>query len=102
MELRADVLKIGHHGSRKLTSPDFLTAVKPRVAIISAEEDNPYGHPNPELLDRLVGADKRPPYGPETDVQQIAINCFIDCGDTSDEVLRRAHAPDHKENNQKQ
>jgi competence protein ComEC len=67
MELRADVSKIGRHGSRNSTSPDFLTAVKPRVAIISAEEDNPYGHPNPELLDRLGGADKRPPYGPETE-----------------------------------
>ena len=58
--LHADVLKVGHHGSKNSTMPEFLAAVHPRVAVISAGEDNPYGHPNPELLERLAnggGAD---------------------------------------------
>ena len=54
--MRADVLKIGHHGSKNSTTPEFLAAVQPRVGIISAGEDNPYGHPSPELLERLENA----------------------------------------------
>ena len=45
-ELQADVLKVGHHGSKNSTMPDFLAAVRPRVAIISSGEGNPYGHPS--------------------------------------------------------
>jgi competence protein ComEC len=52
-ELHADVLKVGHHGSKNSTTEEFLRAVRPRIAIISAGEDNPYGHPSPELLERL-------------------------------------------------
>jgi competence protein ComEC len=52
-ELRADVLKVGHHGSKNSTIQEFLDAVAPTIAIISADEDNPYGHPSPELLERL-------------------------------------------------
>lgn len=51
--LRADVLKVGHHGSKNSTMPEFLAAVSPRISVISAGEENPYGHPNPELLARL-------------------------------------------------
>src|SRR6202453_1510677 len=49
----ADILKIGHHGSKNSTTPDFLSAVNPQIAIISSGEGNPYGHPRPEILDRL-------------------------------------------------
>jgi hypothetical protein len=38
-------LKVGHHGSKNSTMPEFLAAVWPRFGIISAGEDNPYGHP---------------------------------------------------------
>lgn len=44
-ELLAEVLKIGHHGGRNSTTPDFLAAVKPRLGIISVGEGNAYGHP---------------------------------------------------------
>jgi competence protein ComEC len=54
--LRADVLKVGHHGSKNSTTPEFLAAMEPRVGIISSGEGNPYGHPSPELLERLKGA----------------------------------------------
>lgn len=52
-KLRAQVLKIGHHGSRHATGPDFINAVRPTAAIISASTDNTFGHPTQATLDRL-------------------------------------------------
>lgn len=52
-DLRADVLKMPHHGSRRV-SPRFLAAVAPRAALVSSGNGNTYGHPNPELMDRLL------------------------------------------------
>jgi competence protein ComEC len=52
-ELRADVLKVGHHGSRSSSEPRFLDAVSPRHALISAGRGNPYGHPAPAVTERL-------------------------------------------------
>jgi len=51
--LRANVLNLGHHGSRTSTTEDFLDAVSPRAVVISLAEDNRYGHPHQEVLDRL-------------------------------------------------
>lgn len=49
----ADVLKVGHHGSRTSTIQEFLNAVDCEYAIVSYSEDNEYGHPTPELMSRL-------------------------------------------------
>ncbi|GIJ06018.1 competence protein ComEC [Spirilliplanes yamanashiensis] len=51
--VRADVLKVAHHGSA-YQDPEFLDAVRPTVALVSAGVGNDYGHPNPALLDRLT------------------------------------------------
>ncbi|MDO8664328.1 MAG: hypothetical protein Q7K44_02145 [Candidatus Liptonbacteria bacterium] len=51
--LRADILKVPHHGSRFSSSAVFLEAVKPKVAIIEVGNNNRYGHPTPETLRRL-------------------------------------------------
>jgi competence protein ComEC len=50
---RADVLKVGHHGSRTSSTEDFVSAVQPAFAVISVGLDNSYGHPNREVLERL-------------------------------------------------
>ncbi|MEY4731882.1 MAG: hypothetical protein RL681_828 [Candidatus Parcubacteria bacterium] len=55
-DVRADVLKVGHHGSRFSTSDAFLNAVAPRVALISVGARNRYGHPAEETLKRLAAA----------------------------------------------
>ncbi|WP_088013706.1 DNA internalization-related competence protein ComEC/Rec2 [Gottfriedia acidiceleris] len=52
-DLKADVLKIGHHGSKTSTSEMFIKAVIPKIGIISVGEKNRYGHPTKEVLDRL-------------------------------------------------
>ena len=54
--LRADLLKVGHHGSRTSTSGEWLTAVQPRVAVISAGPANRFGHPHPSVLRRIEQA----------------------------------------------
>jgi len=54
--LRAEVLKVAHHGSRTSTIPEFLAAVQPRVALISCGPENRHGHPHPEALGRLARA----------------------------------------------
>lgn len=48
-----DILKIAHHGSKYSTTEAFLKHVKPRIAWISAGENNSYGHPHQETLERL-------------------------------------------------
>lgn len=48
-----ELLKAAHHGSRNSTSARFLAQVRPRIAVISAGEDNSYGHPHEETLTRL-------------------------------------------------
>lgn len=52
-QLRADVLKVGHHGSSSSSSTEFLKRVQPTYAVISVGDDNSYGHPTPEALKRL-------------------------------------------------
>jgi len=58
-ELHAEFLKVGHHGSKTSTTRDFLAAVAPRVAVISAGAENPYGHPNQSVLDEFRGSGAR-------------------------------------------
>ncbi len=58
--LKSDVLKVGHHGSRTSTAELFLAEVDPDHAVISAGQDNAYGHPHVEVTDLLFN------YGVET------------------------------------
>lgn len=54
-QLKSDLLKIGHHGSDTSTSDQFLQAVSPKYAVISVGENNSYGHPSSQTLEKLSG-----------------------------------------------
>jgi len=53
-DLRADVIKTPHHGSRTSSSEAFLEAVRPRFAVISVAERNRFGHPHREVVERYL------------------------------------------------
>ena len=56
IDLHADVLKVGHHGSRYASMPPFIEAVHPQAAIISVGRHNTFGHPGPSTLATLKRA----------------------------------------------
>jgi competence protein ComEC len=109
-QLQADILKVGHHGSKNSTTPSFLDAVQPRLAIISAGEENPYGHPSPALLDRLQQAgvpvlrtDQNGAIHIATDGVRFEISCFVECGQaTALANLRRPESPDQQQNDKEE
>jgi competence protein ComEC len=57
--LRADVVKVAHHGSRRSSSPAFVASARPRFAVVSHGRGNRYGFPHPEPLARWRGAGAR-------------------------------------------
>ncbi|HYG60298.1 MAG TPA: DNA internalization-related competence protein ComEC/Rec2, partial [Symbiobacteriaceae bacterium] len=57
--IRADILKVAHHGSGHSSTSPFLEAVRPRWAVISAGNGNRYGHPHAEALQRLTAVGAR-------------------------------------------
>jgi competence protein ComEC len=107
-ELRADVLKVGHHGSKNSTIQEFLDAVAPTIAIISSGEDNPYGHPSPELLERLEASGARVLRTDHdgavhilTDGNGLEISCFVACAKLATVTTsKRAETPNQNQNNQ--
>ena len=52
-DVKADVLKVGHHGSDTSSGENFILRVSPSVAVISVGEGNSYGHPNDAVVERL-------------------------------------------------
>jgi len=105
--LRADVLKVGHHGSKNSSTPQFLATVQPSIAIISAGADNPYGHPSAELLERLANAgvrvlrtDRDGAVHVLTDGHTLEISCFIPCMNIPSSPEGQAHVTSGEENPQ--
>ena len=99
--LHADVLKVGHHGSKNSTLPEFLGAIAPQVSIISSGEENPYGHPSPELLERLKASgsrvmrtDRNGEVRVLTDGHDLLVSCFEGCAGRSDANLG-TQTPNH-------
>ena len=98
-----DVLKVAHHGSKNSTMPEFLAAVRPQVAIISSGEENPYGHPAGELLERLEESgsrifrtDQNGAVQVWTDGHKLKVNCFVGCR-TETVALAKTEPPNGKE-----
>lgn len=58
-DVRAEILKLGHHGSKSSTSDAFLKAVNPKTVVVSAGIDNRYGHPAPETMEKVKGLEVR-------------------------------------------
>lgn len=54
IDIKADVLKVAHHGSRYSSSEEYLKVVSPQDAIISTGKNNSYGHPHQDVLQRLI------------------------------------------------
>lgn len=52
-DVKATILKVGHHGSKTATTQEFLDAIKPKYALISCGVNNKFNHPNQEVLERL-------------------------------------------------
>ncbi|HYL86492.1 MAG TPA: DNA internalization-related competence protein ComEC/Rec2 [Candidatus Angelobacter sp.] len=110
VDLHSDVLKVGHHGGKNSTTPEFLAAVQPRVGIISVGENNSYGHPSPELLERLESAgvrilrtDRDGAVHMLTDGQRVEITCFQACTESLVTTASvQTKAPDHNQGPQQQ
>jgi competence protein ComEC len=81
---RIRILKVAHHGSRTSTSRELLEHWRPQIAIVSAGRGNTFGHPAPDVLERLesIGADV---YRTDldgqvtvtTDGQQVEVGTFV-------------------------
>ena len=54
-EIQSTVLKVAHHGSGTSSTQEFLEAVDLAAAVISVGESNPFGHPNEQVVERLLG-----------------------------------------------
>jgi hypothetical protein len=70
--LESTLLKVGHHGSASSTTPEFLSRVAPRFAVISCGARNRYGHPRQQILEELQAAQVRTF---RTDTEGVA--CFV-------------------------
>jgi competence protein ComEC len=85
--LRADVLKVAHHGSKTSSTIEFLETVKPRHAVISVAKLSPFGHPHPEALARLRTTNAHVWQTGEcgaitisTDGDDLRVETFVKCG----------------------
>ncbi|HZH29195.1 MAG TPA: ComEC/Rec2 family competence protein [Pyrinomonadaceae bacterium] len=83
-DLRSDVLKVAHHGSRTSSTEAFVAAARPAVAVVSAGLASPYGHPDPNVVARwrAVGAQvlqtgRRGTITISTDGQDLRVETFV-------------------------
>jgi competence protein ComEC len=81
---RTRLLKVAHHGSRTSTSPELLAAWPPDVAVISAGRGNTFGHPAPDVVQRLEASgaaiyrtDQDGQVTIETDGQAVSVRTFV-------------------------
>jgi competence protein ComEC len=85
-ELAATFLKVPHHGGKTSSTPPFLDAVHPAVAAISVGEANPFGHPSPEAVERILAegtrlyrTDRDGAITATTDGQSLDVRSFLTC-----------------------
>lgn len=85
-DLRADVLKVAHHGSRTSSTEEFLARVKPQYAVISVAAPSPFGHPHEETITHLKKANARilrtshcGAVTISTDGEDLRVETFVPC-----------------------
>ncbi len=108
--LQSDVLKVGHHGSKNSTIPKFLAAVQPRLGVISSGEDNSYGHPSPQLIERLRQAgvptlrtDTKGAIHILTDGKSLEVSRFVVCPEITAQLnSTKSQTPQDQQSNQHQ
>jgi competence protein ComEC len=108
--LQSDVLKVGHRGSKNFTIPDFVAAVQPRLAVISSGEGNSYGHPSPQLIERLQAAgvpllrtDTSGAIHILTDGNNLEVSCFVACPKIMAQInSAKPQAPQDQQSNQQE
>ncbi|MBV9959427.1 MAG: DNA internalization-related competence protein ComEC/Rec2, partial [Acidobacteria bacterium] len=83
-ELRADVVKVAHHGSKTSSSEAFIAAARPQLAVISVGLASPYGHPNANVVERwrasgaeVLTTGERGTISVSTDGKDLRIETFI-------------------------
>ncbi len=57
-QLNADILKVGHHGAKTSSSSEFIKIVLPKISLVSVAKNNSYGHPNKDVVERLMEVSK--------------------------------------------
>ena len=57
--LNSTILKVAHHGSKTSSIQEFMEAVKPKISLIGVGENNKFGHPNDEIIERLDNFDSK-------------------------------------------
>ena len=106
VSVKADVLKVGHHGSRTASSEAFLQAVEPTYAVISCGQDNSYGHPHAETLNTLRSmgvkvfrTDEQGTVTVTSDGHEISWNCAPSTTWKAGENVQSSTGTDQKKSN---
>jgi competence protein ComEC len=107
---QSDVLKVGHHGGKNSTIPDFPAVVRPRLAVISSGEENPYGHPSSQLIERLhqsgvptLRTDTNGAVHILTDGNNLEVSCFVACPEITAQInSTKPQTPQGQQSNQQQ
>jgi competence protein ComEC len=84
-DLHSDVVKVAHHGSRTSSTESFVAAVRPSLAVVSVGLASPFGHPHPEVLERLrahgaqvLTTGERGTITVSTDGEDLVVRTFIE------------------------
>ena len=106
VSVKADVLKVGHHGSRTASSEAFLQEVEPTYAVISCGQDNSYGHPHAETLNTLRSmgvkvfrTDEQGTVTATSDGHEISWNCAPSTTWKAGENVQSSTGTDQKKSN---
>ena len=99
-DLATNFLKIPHHGAKTSSTPAFLDAVHPAIAAISVGEANPFGHPSPDTIGRILAegthlfrTDRDGAITATTDGRSMNVRSFLNCTPPCSELSSSAVSP---------